>query len=200
MKMITTFMLLFASVLLLGCDNSNDPAAGHVKVFLTSAAYDGNFAGAPVTFTPALDGADAACTTAAANGGLAGTWTAWLSDAATNAADRINNGGGAPYQLINGTVIASNMADLLDGTLAAPILIDESGNDVVGSFEVWTATTADGTNSGAGACLNWTTLDVGERGLIGLADAVDATWTDVAFEDTCNTFNKLYCFADANSN
>ena len=200
MKMITTFMLLFASVLLLGCDNSNDPAAGHVKVFLTSAAYDGNFAGAPVTFTPALDGADAACTTAAANGGLAGTWTAWLSDRTNDEGKRINNGGGAPYKLINGTVIANNMADLLDGTLAAPILIDESGNNVVGSFEVWTATDADGINPGVGSCLEWTTGDVGERAQIGRADAVDATWTDVGGGDTCDTFNKLYCFADANSN
>ena len=111
-----------------------------------------------------------------------------------------NSKGGAPYQLINGTVIASNMTDLLNGTLAAPILIDESGNTKVGSFEVWTATAADGTNPGAGACLNWTTGDVGERGLIGRADAVDATWSDVAFEDICDTFNRLYCFADDNSN
>jgi MYXO-CTERM domain-containing protein len=23
---------------------------------------------------------------------------------------------------------------------------------------------------------------------------MDATWTDVDFEDTCDTFNRLYCF------
>jgi len=200
MKIITALMFLFVSVLLSGCDNENDPAPGHVKVFMTSASYDGNFAGAPVTFDPALDGADAACNTAATNGGLTGTWTAWLSDNDTDAADRINNGSGAPYQLINGTVIASNFSDLTDGTLAAPISIDESGNTVGGATEVWTATAADGINPGVGSCQEWTTNDVGARGQIGHADAVDATWTDAGGGNTCDSFNRLYCFADANSN
>jgi len=200
MKIITVFMLLFGSVLLLGCDNSNDPAPGHVKVFLTSLAYDGNFLGAPVAFATGLEGADAACTTAATNAGQTGTWTAWLSDQTNDAANRINNGGGAPYQLINGTVIANNMADLLDGTLDAPILIDESGNNVAGALEVWTATAADGINPGAGACQQWITNDVAFFGQIGRADATDAEWTDVGGGNTCDTFNRLYCFADANSN
>lgn len=186
-------MLLFASVLLLGCDNSNDPPPnpGHVKVFVTSLNYNGNRSG--------LAAADADCTTAATGAGQTGTWTAWLSDSTANAADRINNGGGGPYQLINGTVIANNMADLLDSTLDASILIDESGNNVVGSFEVWTGTAGDGTYAGKGTCTNWSTADPATKGLIGQAEQVDVRWSDVAFQDTCSTFNRLYCFADANS-
>ena len=199
MKIITTFMLLFGSVLLLGCDNSNPPASGHVKVFLTSDAYDGNFLGAPVAFATGLEGADAACNTAAAKGGQTGTWTAWLSDQTNDAADRILDGG-VPYKLLEGTIVANNKADLLDGTLDNPILIDESGNTVNAAFEVWTATAADGINPGAGACTQWTVNDVAIRGQIGRADATDTTWTDVGGGNTCDVYNRLYCFADAISN
>ena len=170
-----------------------------MKVFVTSLSYDGNFLGAPPAFATGLDGADDTCTEVAHLAGQTGTWTAWLSDQTNDAADRINNGGGAPYQLINGTVIANNLADLLDGTLDAPILIDESGNTVNAAFEVWTATAADGINPGAGACTQWTVNDVAIRGRIGRADATDATWTDEGGGNTCDVFNKLYCFADANS-
>jgi len=193
-------MLLFGSVLLLGCDDNDapPPVTGHVKVFTTSLAYDGNFVGPPATaFPTGLAGADDACTTAATGAGQTGTWTAWLSDNATDAADRINNGGGAPYQLINGTVIANNMADLLDGTLDAPILIDESGNTVAGAFQVWTSTAADGINPGVGTCTNWSINDPERFARIGLADAVDRTWSDEGGGNPCSVFNRLYCFADA---
>jgi hypothetical protein len=191
MKKLNIYILILGSMLLFGCNDDDDDGVGHVKVFLTSAAYLGNRGG--------LAGADTDCTNAARNGGQPGTWTAWLSDDATNAVDRINDGGGGPYQLINGTVVADDMADLLDGTLDAPILIDESGNTVAGAFEVWTATNADGT-SGAGTCDNWTSSDAGFVALIGRSDAVDDTWTNVNnIVDDCETFNRLYCFADVNS-
>jgi len=184
-------------MLLLGCDDDDEvpPPTEHVKVFVTSGAYKG-----ALNAGGGLDGADTTCTNVANNAGQSGDWTAWLSDDNLAAADRIFDGGGVPYRLLNGTYVANNKADLLDGTLRAPILIDESGNDVVGAFEVWTATAADGTNPGVGSCLNWTTADPGQTGLIGVADAVDATWTDVEFEDTCDTFNRLYCFAKVISN
>ena len=109
MKMITTFTLLFGSVLLLGCDNSNDPAPdpGHVKVFVTSLSYKGGITGAGGV---GLADAATACTTLETVAGQTGPWTAWLSDSTTAATDRIFDGG-TRYQLINGTVIADNMAD-----------------------------------------------------------------------------------------
>ena len=183
MKIIYAFMLLFGSVLLLGCDDDEEipppPPTEHVKVFLTSTAHDGNFIVNP-PFPTGLEGADATCTEVAHLAGQTGDWTAWLSDQTNDAADRILDGG-VPYKLLEGTIVANNKADLLDGTLVNPILIDESGNTVNGAFEVWTATAADGTNPGVGSCLNWTTADPGQTGLIGVADAVDATWTDVEF-------------------
>jgi len=186
-------MLLFGSVLLLGCDDAEDapPDVGYVKVFLTTFAYAGNRGG--------LAGADTNCTEAAHNAGQTGDWTAWLSDNTTNAADRIVDGG-ARYQLLNGTVVANNKADLLDGTLDNPILIDEFGNTVNGAFEVWTATAADGINPGVGSCIEWTTADPVQRGQIGRADNTDANWTDVGGGDTCDTFNRFYCFANVISN
>ena len=159
------------------------------RVFVTSLSYDGNF--------PGLDEADTACTTAATDAGLSGTWTAWLSDGINNidAADRVFTGG-APYELIDGTVIASNFADLTDGTLNAPISIDEFGNTInLAVAETWTATATNGTASG-GSCQGWTTTDVAERGRIGLANAMDATWTDQGGGNTCDVFNRLYCFED----
>ena len=163
-----------------------------MKVFVTSvSANQGNFGG--------LAGADAFCTDIATmNGGLTGTWTAWLSDTTTDAADRINTVG-EPYQLINGTVIADDYSDLVYGALAAPIQIDESGNDVTSNFKVWTATAADGSyNTQIGTCLNWTSAGAGENAGIGISNSTERLWTEFSGEN-CNDFGRLYCFADANS-
>lgn len=193
-----TILLLSSFFILLnlvGCDDDDSPPPNHVKVFITSLSYDGNFAGAPVSFDPAIEGADDACNTAATNAGLTGTWTAWLSDNNTDAIDRIFDGG-VKYQLINGTVIANNRTDLTDGTLTAGINIDESGNEVLPAFPVWTATAIDGTNPGVGTCDNWTTNVSTQIGRIGIANKTDATWTDEGGGNTCDSFNRLYCFAD----
>ena len=193
MKIITTIMLLLGSVLLLGCDNDNDAAPiTDVKVFLSSQ----KFAGSSLR---GLDGADTFCTRAANDQGQAGTWTAWLSDNTANAVDRIFDGG-VPYQTIDGTVVANNLADLTDGTLAAAIEIDEAGNTVTFDFEVWSATNTDGTYSGQGTCVNWADKTAGLVAGIGIAGQTDATWTNTGGGQLCDeSFNRLYCFADAGS-
>jgi len=188
-------MLAAGLILSFGCSDDDDDSGGsgdpHVKVFLTSLSYAGNRGG------PA--GADANCMDLATAAGLPGTWTAWLSDDNTNAVDRIFDGG-TSYRLVDGTVIADDLADLLDGTLDAPIGIFENGGAVGGAVQVWSATGTDGTLiPGAGHCANWTSPDPGVRGRIGRADGMDATWTDAGGGDDCDLFNKLYCFADATS-
>ena len=163
---------------------------GPLQVFATSVQYKGNFPGGV-----GLDGADAACTLAATNADLSGTWTAWLSDDTTDARDRISDG---EYRLLDGTLVANSLADLTDVMLVNPINIDELGAPVsANSDETWTATDSDGTYSGGGTCLNWTSIDVGDVAQIGLATEMDATWTDVDFEDTCDSFNRLYCFSSS---
>jgi hypothetical protein len=200
MKIITTIMLLLGSVLLLGCDNDNDapppppPDPGHVKVFLTNIAYRPDFQG--LTGLTGLTGADTMCSEAANLQGNTGSWTAWLSDNTADAVDRIFDGG-VPYQTIDGTVVANNLADLTDGTLAAPINIDQAGNEVTNELEVWSATGADGKYSTQGTCVNWATLTPGTFAGIGVAGETDATWTNKGGGHDCAIgYNRLYCFAN----
>ena len=162
------------------------PAFGQAQVFVTSEfSFDGNFGG--------LAGADTACTTAATNANLPGDWTAWLSDGPTDAVDRILD---AEYQLLDGTVVANNKADLTDGTLDAPINQDEHGNTLSAGFIVWTATDIDGTFGLSGNCVNWTTASNANTAQTGLLDSATATWTDAGGGAPCNTTHRLYCFAD----
>ena len=166
-----------------------------VPVFVTSVQYKGNFPGGP-----GLEGADASCTLAATDASLSGNWTAWLSDGSTDAIDRIPDG---DYLLLDGTLVADGKADLTDGTLESPIIVQETGDPIPGgSIQVWTGTDPDGTNTGVGTCLNWTDNSNANTAQSGLADATDATWTDNEGlgEEACDIFNRLYCFADATSN
>jgi len=176
---------LAAGALAAGLLLGTSMAQAGVQVFVTSLSYDGNF--------PGLAGADTACTTAATNANLPGDWTAWLSDGPTDAVDRILD---AEYQLLDGTVVANNKADLTDGTLDAPINQDEHGNTLSAGFIVWTATDIDGTFGLSGNCVNWTTASNANTAQTGLLDSATATWTDAGGGAPCNTTHRLYCFAD----
>ncbi|MDZ4247347.1 MAG: DUF1554 domain-containing protein, partial [Dehalococcoidia bacterium] len=81
------------------------PVAGK-RVFVTAATYNGNLGG--------LSGADAKCQASANAVNLGGTWKAWLSDSNTSAGSRLNHSD-SPYRLLNGTTIANNWDDLVDG-------------------------------------------------------------------------------------
>ena len=75
----------------------------------------------------------------------AGIYIAWLSDAATDAGDRLpENLDG--YYLLDGTNVANDKDDLLDGTLNHAIDLDEYATFVDSRF-VWTGTHPDGTVS-----------------------------------------------------
>jgi hypothetical protein len=164
-----------------------------VPVFVTSEQYRGNFPGGM-----GLVGADASCTLAATDAGLSGNWTAWLSDSTTDAINRIPDG---EYWLFDGTLVADGKADLTDGMLESPIIVQETGSPIPGgSLEVWTATDEDGTRGDSETCFNWTSTDVLDTAHTGRADATDATWTDQGVAEGCDIFNRLYCFADATSN
>jgi hypothetical protein len=153
-----------------------------VQVFVTSDTFNGNLGG--------LDGADTKCTAAATAAGLGGNWTAWLSDNATNARDRIPDG---EYRLLNETVVANNLDDLTDATVDAAINLDEEQSTVTTNTDVWIATATDGTNQGFSSCLNWSTPDSAERGRIGRSTSDDAFWTDVGGGNTCDATRRLYC-------
>jgi uncharacterized surface protein with fasciclin (FAS1) repeats len=163
---------------------------GVVQVFVTSGSFDGNLGDQA--------GGDAACTAAASGAGLDGDWLAWLGRGSCgdclDPRDRIIDG---QYELLDGTVIADDKADLTDGDLDHPINVDEMGNGGVAA-NVWTGADADGTGqTGPGTCTVWTTNDSGTRGRIGRSDAMDATWSDAGGGDTCDMMNRLYCFSGA---
>ena len=77
------------------------------SVFVTGT-FDGNLGG--------LAGADAECQSRATGAGLSGTFLAWLSDGVTDPDARFDKTGG-PFVLTSGVVLATDWADLTDGTL-----------------------------------------------------------------------------------
>jgi len=160
-----------------------------VQVFLTSDALQANF-------TPTaggLAGADQKCTEAAQAAGLTGNWTAWLSDSNTDARDRIID---ARYVLLDGTVVADDLADLTDGSLDHAIDMNESMGQ--GSGAVFTSTLIDGTlDPDSNACLDWT-VNAGQAGIgvtVGDSLSVNELWTDTGVIEGCGNVRGLYCFA-----
>ncbi len=154
------------------------------KVFLTSTTYNGNLGG--------LAGADAKCQARAQAAGLTGTWKAWLSAIDGDARDRITN---HEYVRTDGALVAINLDDLTDGTIANPINIDENGNKVTSNPFPWTATKSSGVLKTASATCDsssWTSM--AGLGWIGAADYTDGMWTETALASACGTTKRLYCF------
>ena len=172
------------------------PAFGQVKVFVTSQTYTGRL----FSFV----GADAVCDNLAFQAGLStdvGEWKAWLSTSQVDARDRMID---ARYELLDGTVIADSLADLTDGTLDAPINLDENLATVTTNPDVWTGTAFDGTwgTAGASTCpifdpveRPWMSEDPARFGGIGRATEMDAGWTRFGGGgNPCDSDNRLYCF------
>ena len=151
-------------------------------VFASSGSYNGNLGG--------LIGADALCNAlaAAATTPLTGTFKAWLSDSVSSPSTSFTQT--AMFVLVNGTAIANNWADLIDGSLLSPINRDESGNFVLSSLGSWTGTNTNGTASAA-RCNNWTEplALTGSGGLF----VADSRWT-AAGSSKCGTLRHIYCF------
>lgn len=159
-------------------------AGGPCIVFLTSTIFPGNLGG--------LSGADTICQTLAVGAGLPGTYRAWLSDATGSVSTRFVPSSG-PYQLINGARIAASFADLIDGTLLAPITVSETGGDLAPSSFVWTGTHPNGAVQPDATCANWTDGTDGRPGLRGRFAFMNANWTEWE-SSPCDALAHLYCF------
>jgi hypothetical protein len=161
-------------------------------VFISSTASNGDLGG--------LAGADATCNSLAATAGLSGTFKAWLSDAVDSPSTRFAQAA-EPYKLVDGTTVANDWADLLDGTLAVPINRDELGGVQVVLDRVWTGTFADGTINGVAKCSTasgeWTQpsggFHGGSVGGYGLNTQSNSTWS-AAGTDSCADVTHIYCF------
>jgi hypothetical protein len=163
-------------------------AGGSCRAFLTSTEHTGNLGG--------LAGADAQCQERAEAADLPGTYKAWLSDSTESPATRFTRSSG-PYQLLNGTTIATNWDDLTDGTLAAAIGLTETGS-LIHDGAAWTNTDPDGTPASATEhCTDWSAIGGGTQGIVGLTglttEPATETWTN-AGQGQCSLTTHLYCF------
>jgi cysteine-rich repeat protein len=170
-----------------GC--ASDCTIEHRTVFVTSEKVEPSIGG--------LEGADAKCQELAEKAAVGGTFMAWLSVGGQNATGPSERFGISPefsgvFELVDGTEIAVGWVDLVDGTLAHAIDIDETGVSMISST-VWTNTAISGVAQGSVDCDGWTTGDGLTKGFVGLSSQIDGLWT--AHEDNnCGNSARLYCF------
>jgi hypothetical protein len=161
------------------------PACNPCRVFVTSTSHDGNLGG--------LVGADAICQARAVAAGLPGTYLVWLSDGSASPATRFPTQSPGPYQLVDGTTIAADWADLTSGDLDAPINLTETGGPVGDEPNAWTHTEANGTSRFGSPCGNWTTNSFDEFAGAGTITSSSAEWTNLG-SDRCLFSDHLFCF------
>jgi hypothetical protein len=161
-------------------------------VFVTEGTYTGDVGG--------IVGADTKCQADADAAGLAGTFKAWLSDTSTSPDDTFNQSG-APYVLVDGTVVADDWSDLTDTTIDHAIDMTAAGVTVpppgAHAIPVWTGTETGGTAS-FDHCDNWIYDDPSIYGTIGTTHEINSNWTD-AGTMTCDGISslglaRLFCF------
>ena len=181
------------------CNGVIDPAPCMKVVFTTSTLYTGNLGG--------LGGADDICQAHADGAGLNGTFKAWLSTGSVSARDRLTHHGG-PYRLVDGTIIALEWADLVDGQLSHAIDRTEWGGlppqgsacDGLPFYggPVWSDTTSLGVVYDPDyACDDWTSTSANTASL-GAFDTV-TFWSGACswgFEKppVCTGTAALFCF------
>ena len=167
-------------------------------VFVTNNIFDGDLVSAAEArgFPPGgtgLEAGDFLCNVHAASGGLPGDdYAAWLSDAGTDAKDRLTPGSG-PFLKINGELVATDIDDLIKGTIRSPIDLDQSGG--AAPVSVWTGTREFGTETPTFTCDDWESNDgVTFSGQDGSSSATDALWSNRGAIDCDIALSALYCF------
>jgi hypothetical protein len=176
------------------CNNCQLPRL----IFVTSMLYDGALGG--------LAGADAKCSDLAAAVGLSSantTWKAWLSDANTSAAGRMDTSFTGWYLLRRPpgypvTPVAEGWTGLTSGTLMHAIDSDEYGLLEESTYFVWTNTDTGGVAlDPVNNCSSWTANAVGPHVIpIGNAMLADTNWTDNGLL-SCDVKLHLYCVEDS---
>ena len=155
-------------------------------IFVSSVRYTGALGG--------ISGANDKCRDLAAAAGLPGIYAAWLStDSSNNPAADFTTTPRAAYVRTDGVQVASDWADLIDGTLAAAINVTESGAVLSGSGRVWTDTLATGAQgNNTNDCADWGST-TGTGGAFGLASATDSTWSWSGNAQGCTQQHEIYC-------
>ncbi|MCP3931938.1 MAG: DUF1554 domain-containing protein [Bacteroidetes bacterium] len=168
-----------------GIDKNGRLICGAKQVFITNAPYQGNLGG--------LKGADFICNVLASQANLSGSYKAWLSENNNSPGNRFIKSSW-PYVLVDGTVVAQNWNDLVDGSIAGSINLDQNGDSRLGT--VWTGTKTDGSAySSTDQCSTWRSISASDYGLVGHNDRFleDYQWTSYS-TFSCNSTSRLYCF------
>lgn len=170
-------------------------SAGYNEVFLTSGVFNGDLlAEATARGYTGNDGTDAAhyiCQDLADAQSLGGTWKAWVSGNLGPDSYFFQSAGS--WQLLDGSAIATDFADLTDGTLTNPVNMDESGNTISRSNDVWTDLNSDGTSVGA-ACFDWDRSSAASA-YVGDYTQTNSNWSyNGAASTSCSNTHGLYCF------
>ena len=97
-----------------------------------------------------------------------------LSDPTANAKDRISIT--EPLYNTHGDLIATDQADLWDGSIQNPVEYDEHGNPVTGSTLVWTGTMSNGDVYYGQTCGDWNISNNSASGSLGDATKSDNGW------------------------
>lgn len=167
---------------------SDGAVSDRKRVFVTSASYSGNLV-ATGNGSSALDAADKLCAAAAASVPLGGRWKSWLSDAATNAIDRIDDVG--PWYQLDGHKTFNDKAGLRSSALVR-LSITEQGVDST-SATVWTGTETGGLKSPS-RCSDWTVGNSGSvRAQVG-STSYTSDWTATTTFACVNLELPIYCF------
>ncbi len=115
------------------------------RAFITERVFDANFGG--------LDAGDAICQSEANDSRLGGSWRAWLGDTSGSPATRFTRGGS--FARVDGTKIADDFADLIDGDLDSPITTTARGGTPP-TDSCWTGVQRTGGLAQPSAhCANW---------------------------------------------
>lgn len=163
------------------------------SVFITSGTSLGNMGG--------LLGADDRCQEHAAAGGHPGMFRAFLVDG-SNGLERLQHDG-VPYVRLDGVPIADDWEDLVDGTIAAPLDIDERREPLNPlDARAWTGlSTLTGKAAFDANCVGWTSAEEGCNfgegepcGSGGDALQTNESWAAVGFQVDCGMLpHHLYC-------
>jgi hypothetical protein len=175
------------------CSSQLPGNPGDKIVFVTQGTWKGNLGG--------IAGADQKCQQEAQTAGLQGTFVAWLSDGNINAKDHIDCRDDKRYVLPNGTVVADNCSDLLDGNIDNPINVYANGQPA-GGKNVWTGTIPTGIGAIYYNCGGWTLSTNTADGHYGKSNitssSTSAGWTGsytVYYTNMgCASTLGLYCF------
>ncbi|MGB5266094.1 MAG: hypothetical protein WBN30_05880, partial [Polyangiales bacterium] len=163
-----------------GPDAGTDAGTAERRIFRTDTNQSANLGG--------IAGADAICAAQALAAGLDGEFKAWLSTIASPVANRVTQASG-PYVLVDGTRVADDWSDLVDGSILAPINRDANG--MFRSGEIWTGTLANGDSYPSSDCDSFTNGSTGTA-LCGASNSTTSTWTE-NITPACSTLLGLYC-------